>query len=93
MVDGEEMTLAILSMYSSPSQELLQASYHTLWSCTYQGDMGLVIVDVKSITAVVAMIPNGPNFPGGMADQFFVVERPGLDVAHMGENNEYITDE
>ena len=40
------------------------------------------VVHVKSITGVVAMAPDGPHFPGGMAGQFFVIERSDLDVAY-----------
>jgi hypothetical protein len=38
------------------------------------------------------MVPHQP-FPGDPVGQFFVVEKLGLDVAHMGGNNEQITDE
>jgi hypothetical protein len=40
------------------------------------------------------MIPhNAHNFPGDIVGHFFVVEKPGLDVAHMGGNDEEITEE
>ena len=55
--------------------------------------MGLKVVDVKTISSVVAMIPHGANFPGDTTGHFFVVEKPGLDVAHMGGNDEEITEE
>jgi len=83
-----------VSIYSPPNQALLDASFNTLWSCTYQGDAGLKVVDAKTISSVVAMIPhNAHNFPGDIVGHFFVVEKPGLDVAHMGGNDEEITEE
>jgi hypothetical protein len=41
---------------------------------------------------VVALVPHG-SFQGDLVGRFFVVEKPGLDVAHMGGNDEEITDE
>lgn len=93
-IGSNEKTLALVSIYSPPNQALLDASFNTLWSCTYQGDAGLKVVDVKTISSVVAMIPhNAHNFPGDIVGHFFVVEKPGLDVAHMGGNDEEITEE
>ena len=93
-IGSKEKTLALLSIYSPPNQALLDASFNTLWSCTHQGDAGLKVVDVKTISSVVAMIPHSAqNFPGDTTGHFFVVEKPGLDVAHMGGNDEEITEE
>lgn len=91
-LDGEKKALTLVSMYSPPHQALLKASYATLWSCTYQGDAALKIIDVHSITGVVAMVPHNP-FPEDSVGRFFVVEKPGLDIAHMGGNDEEVTDE
>jgi len=53
-----------------------------LWSCEYQGDSALEFIDVKSIQAVVSMIPHTPNIPGKVpSERFFLVEKPGLGVA------------
>lgn len=78
------MTLAVISVYSSPLPDLLAQSHGTLVSCEYFGDRSITIVDVTCIEAVVAMIPHSPP---GIADgkkHFFLVERPGLDIAHLG---------
>jgi hypothetical protein len=72
-------------MYSPPDLALLEASYHTLWSCSYQGDTALRVIDVKTIVSVVAMVPLS-------AGRYFVVEKPGLNVAHMAGRDEPITD-
>ncbi|KIM73760.1 hypothetical protein PILCRDRAFT_80789 [Piloderma croceum F 1598] len=84
----EENTVALVSMYSPPDLALLEASHYTLWTCTYQGDAGLRVINAKAITAVVAMVP----LPGA-ENLRFVVEKPGLDIAHMGGNDEIITNE
>lgn len=83
-----------MSVYSPPDKELLEASHFTLWSCIYQGDMALKVVDAKTIVGVVAMVPHSSeNYIGDTTGRFFVVEKPGLDVAHMGGNDEIMTEE
>jgi hypothetical protein len=78
-------TVAIISLYSPPDEELLNLSHHTVWSCTSQGEAGLRIVDVTTICAVVAVIPHRPTLPSGVTqDRLFVVEKTGLDVSHTG---------
>ncbi|KAF8811705.1 hypothetical protein BYT27DRAFT_7221374 [Phlegmacium glaucopus] len=46
-----EMTLAVVSLYSHPCNDLLEYSYHTLLSCSYMGDAALCVIDVKSIVS------------------------------------------
>jgi len=50
------------------------------------------VIDVKSIRSVVAMIPHLP-FPGNMEERYFVVEKPGLDVACLGGSVEVFPEE
>jgi hypothetical protein len=57
--------------------------------CHHQGDAGLRVVDVKSIASVVAMVP----FGSADEHRYFVAEKLGLDVAHMGGLDEDLTDE
>jgi len=53
-----------------------------LWSCCYLGDSALKFIDVKTIRSVVAMIPHRVSIEGRPAeDRFFLVEKPGFDVA------------
>ena len=75
-------------MYSHPDLSLLRASHHTLWSCSYQGNTSLKVVSTKVIVGVVAMIPLS-----GVQDKYFVLEKPGLDIAHMGGDDKTIVDE
>ena len=78
------MGLALVSLYSKPDESLLSLSAGTLWSCEYQGDAALKFINVKTIQSVVAMIPHRPEIQGvPLSERFFLVEKPGLDVAMM----------
>ena len=92
LVKEIETTLALVSLYSLPHEELLEYSHRTLLSCVYEGDAHLQVIDIKSIMSVVAMVPHNP-FPGDSLDRFFVVEKPGLDVACLGGVVEVAPDE
>jgi hypothetical protein len=85
IIGGAEKSLAMVSMYSPPHAELLALSYNTLWSCSYQGNYSLGVIDARSIAAVIAMVPHQP-FPqdSNPVERFFVVEKPGLDVSSLG---------
>jgi len=53
-----------------------------MWSCEYQGDAALKFIDVKTIQSVVAMVPHTPAIEGqDPGERFFLVEKPGFDVA------------
>jgi hypothetical protein len=78
-VNAVEHTLAFVSCYSPPHSGLLKASQGTLWSCTRIESVR--VIDVKHISAVVAMVPHQP-FPGDK--RFFLVEKPGLDTSYIG---------
>jgi hypothetical protein len=91
-IEEEDKTLALVSLYSEPDAELLEESYNTVWSCKYQGDDKLEVVDAKSISSVVAMVPlpiddNEGSSSGDDRDSddisYFVVEKLGLDVSSM----------
>ena len=84
---NQDVTLACVSCYSQPHQDLLKASQGTLLSCTHQRTVK--VIDVKSISAVVAMVPHQP-FPG--EEHFFLVEKPGLDTTTIGGKDEEIMD-
>jgi hypothetical protein len=91
---GQEFPLMLVSLYSRPCPTLLKLSVNTLWSCEYQGDSVLRFVNVKSIQSVVAMIPHAPLVDGRPASKcFFLVEKPGFDVAVMAGMEEEITAE
>jgi hypothetical protein len=80
----------MISLYSHPHRELYEFSFHTLLSCAPTG--GIWVIDAKSILSVVAMVPHLP-FPGDILERYFVVEKPGLDVACLGGVVEVAPDE
>jgi len=50
-----------------------------------------MVVDMKNINSVIAMVPHKP-FNGGSIQQYFVVEKPGLEVACLGGVEEQVPD-
>lgn len=88
-VNGKTVTLALVSLFSERDEHLYQKSHRTVWSCRYQGQAGLLVVDTKSIASVVAMVP----YHHEQDDQCFVlVEKLGLDVAYLSANDVDIED-
>jgi hypothetical protein len=88
------MGLALVSLYSEPHEDLLRLSYGTLWSCEYNGDRALRFINVEAIKSVVAMVPHSPVIEGqDVHDRFFLVEKPGFDVAVMAGDEENIPGE
>jgi len=86
---GEDLPLALVSLYSRPHANLLRVSSNTLCSCEYQGDGALRFIDIKKIQAVVSMVPHTPIVgPQEPTERYFLVEKPGFDVALMGGINE-----
>jgi hypothetical protein len=82
------LSLAVLSAYSEPDPELLAASHGTFISCKYLGDYSVQVIDVSRIQSVVAMIPHKLEKHRVEEEHYFLVERPGLDVAHLGGSEE-----
>jgi len=85
--------LALVSLFSQPDPELLELSCQTVYSCRYEGDAALSVVDVKSIKSVISMVPYFRITPDGEIEQpeseHFLVEKPGLDIAELvGEQDQ-----
>ncbi|PBK94769.1 hypothetical protein ARMGADRAFT_927209, partial [Armillaria gallica] len=78
-------TLALVSIYSPPDAVLLHESSRTVYSCEHQGDTGLHAVFISDIAAIVAMVPlfdvTGEGEVIIPENWYFLVEKPGLDVA------------
>jgi hypothetical protein len=51
-------SLALVSVFSPPDQELLELSHHAVYICHGSGIDSLIVVDVKAITAVISMVPD-----------------------------------
>ncbi|KAG2342178.1 hypothetical protein BDR05DRAFT_976597 [Suillus weaverae] len=77
--------VAVISMFSLPDQELLDLSCLTVSLCRHDEDDDVRVIDLKSILSVIGMVPHQPTLPSGVTeDRFFVVEKPGLDIATFG---------
>jgi hypothetical protein len=50
-------TLAAVQTFALPDPDLLKESYGTLRVCRFPGEEGVVVVDAKSLTDVVGMVP------------------------------------
>lgn len=71
----------------------------TLLVCRYLGDAALAVVDVTDIVSVISMPPlpstaeELANAEGheALRDHFYIVEKLGLDVMHIGgaDENDY----
>lgn len=92
-IKGLLSTLAAISIYSPPLPSLLIKSHGTFASCKYFGDNNLSIIDVTCIKAVVAMIPHSPPGVESEDKYFYLVERPGLDIANLGSNIQEVFNE
>jgi hypothetical protein len=71
--NGHSSHLAVGRLYSRPDAELLQASYGTYHNVSQMDDTGITVIDVHSIRATVAVIPDRHR-----PATFFVGEHPGL---------------
>ena len=75
------MGLTLVSLFSKPDAHLKSLLVNMLWSCEYQGNNALKFIDVKTIQAVIAIIPHKPKIPGRPPSECsFLVEKPGLNV-------------
>jgi hypothetical protein len=51
-------SLALVSVFSPPDEDLLEESHHAAYICQYRGVAALRVVDAKAITSVVSMVPD-----------------------------------
>ncbi|KAJ6596697.1 hypothetical protein B0H10DRAFT_1748371, partial [Mycena sp. CBHHK59/15] len=56
-IEDETITLALVELYSTPDQDLLEASSNTLWVCSHPEDESFQVIEVASISSVVGMVP------------------------------------
>ncbi len=82
--NGGRFPLALVSVFSDPDYQVLQDSFGTCYICQYQGDTALKMVDVKSIQALVAMIPDYHVTEDGAIitpeDTYFLMEKLTLPI-------------
>lgn len=78
-------SLALVSVFSPPDQEILKLSNHAVYICRHGGTDALTIVDVKAITAVVSMVPDYQVTVNGdiiiPENTFSLVEAPFIRLA------------
>ncbi|KAK7006805.1 hypothetical protein R3P38DRAFT_2555038 [Favolaschia claudopus] len=76
-VNGDEKTLALISVYSPPNAALLEKSFQTVAECNYFGDDNLQVISILQIEAGVGMIPVDDT------GKYFVAEKLGLELESM----------
>jgi hypothetical protein len=81
---GVERAYALVLVWSEPDQALLRESINTVYSCAYTGQADLRVIDVKVITSVVAMVPM-TLCDGDQSSWFFLLEKPRLEITHLGD--------
>jgi hypothetical protein len=76
--ESDTHAVALVCMYSEPDVEILQRSHQVLQVCEHQTqDVGLIVVDAKTIIEVVGMIPFKRHISRANATnpEFFVLEK------------------
>jgi hypothetical protein len=75
-------------VWSEPDPRLLKESSQAVYACTYRGQDDLLVIEAKTISAVVAMIPMQPS-NGDCSPLFFLIDKPGLNtLASVDVNND-----
>ena len=88
-VNDTRQTLALVSMYSRPDEDLFKRSNWTVWSVTEGGQNGLRVIDAKSILSVVSVIPHNHHVNADSSDvRFFVWEQMGMDMALLSRSGD-----
>ncbi|TBU41207.1 hypothetical protein BD309DRAFT_868737 [Dichomitus squalens] len=88
---GHTETLAMVAWFTPPDKDILTFSRGTLLACQHLGDSSRAVIFAKQIVSVIAMVPlplssqeaQQPRADVLYRDRFYVVEKPGLDVARM----------
>ena len=57
-VEGAQHAVAVVSLYGKPHKELLARSSNTYYTVQHLRNAAISVIPVKSIVAVVAMIPD-----------------------------------
>ncbi|KAI0315341.1 hypothetical protein OF83DRAFT_1164840 [Amylostereum chailletii] len=87
MEDNITQSLALVSVFGEPDQEMLRSSSNTVWVASYKAETNLAVVDVKDIQSVVAMIPWQHENPVNVT-LYFLDEKPGLDMMLLVDEDE-----
>ncbi|KAL1950134.1 hypothetical protein VTO73DRAFT_5257 [Trametes versicolor] len=95
-IAGVERTLAMITPFTLPDPAILAESENTILACNHPGDADCEVIEVMDIASVVAMVPlpltlaeaAEPDAAACYGSRFFVIERPGLDVAYLAGREE-----
>lgn len=89
IVNDARITLALVSLYSRPDEDLFKESNWTVWSVTEQGQNGLQVIEAKNILSVVSVIPHNHHVYADSTDErFFVWEQMGMNMALLSDLGE-----
>jgi hypothetical protein len=80
----EEHAYAMVSIWSEPDMVMLRESLNTVYSCVHMDQTDLCVIDMKTISSVVAMVPMKPS-EGSQSSRFFLLEKPGLEITYLGD--------
>ncbi|KAJ3004226.1 hypothetical protein NUW54_g4910 [Trametes sanguinea] len=88
---NEVFSLAMVSLFSAPDQDILCSSLGVVRACSYQSTSSRMVINVKDIVAVIAMVPlsmtrdeeQATSAADRYATQFFLVEKPGLEIVYL----------
>ena len=81
--------IALVTLYSPPQPYIFQESFGVIVSSTKLGNASLCAIEVTAICSVVGMVPHHINLLEGVQeDRYFLVEKMGLDLAHIGIEND-----
>ena len=78
--------LAAVNMFTIPDPDILMELYGTLHVCR-PSDEGVKVVDAKSLTNVIRMIPFHRQ-GGSDREEFFPIEKMGLMGVQMSEDDD-----
>jgi hypothetical protein len=80
-------SLALVSIFSPLDLNILELSHHVAYICHHGGIGALTVIDVKTITAVISMVPDYQvTFEGDIVipeNMFSLIETPFLKLASL----------
>ncbi|KAH9855151.1 hypothetical protein C2E23DRAFT_883119 [Lenzites betulinus] len=100
-IAGMTHALAMIAPFSEPDPTIFAESENTVIACTYPGEDARHVVEVTVIASVVVMVPlpltpaeaASPDAQAVFGGRYFVVEKPGLDVAFLAGHEENFQDD
>ncbi|EIW74217.1 hypothetical protein CONPUDRAFT_67828 [Coniophora puteana RWD-64-598 SS2] len=87
---GDNKTFALVSLYGTPNEQIYQQSLGTVIACPYRGNADLRVIEITDIKSVVAMVLH--KFPTYDVPLFYMIERPGLDIALLTGDGDVLAD-